>query len=318
MTEAIAFDFASKSERQVAPAEIPACLASGLYCWVDVDTSDGEAARRLLNTLRVDERIIGEVLGPEQDGRYDQHKDCLHFEVTEALVVAGRLVTPHVTVLLGERFMATLHHEPVECLAHMRRVYREDFLHFSKSPGFLAYELADGLLQVYRKSLRLLSADVEAIQLQLFGETDDAIFRRVFELTRDLLTLRKVMMAARELLHELAMRRSVFIPESTQPFLETMAVSLERLYDDLSAERDVLSESLNLYMGMVSHRTNKVLNRLMVISVLFLPLTFLTGVYGMNLRIPETTWKYGYLLFWCLAAGIFLTLITLMKRRRWL
>ena len=318
MIQTIAFDFASKTCRPVEAVEIPACRTADLYCWVDIDTRDGDAARRLLDALGVDERVTGEVLGPDQDGRYDSHIDCLHFEVTEATVVSGDLITPHMKVLLGQGFMATLHREPLDCLTHMHDACRGDFLQFSKSSGFLLYEMADGLLGAYRKSLRSVSDDVEKIQLHLFGETDDAIFMRVSELTRELLMFRKAMMAARELLHEMAVHRSMFVPESTQPFLETIAASMERLCDDLSAERDVLSESLNLYMGMVSHRTNKVLNRLMMISVLFLPLTFLTGVYGMNLRIPETSWKYGYLLFWCLAAGICATLVTLMKRRRWL
>jgi magnesium transporter len=120
-------------------------------------------------------------------------------------------------------------------------------------------------------------------------------------------------------MHELSSRKSPFISETTQPFLESMAGTMERLGSDLTTEREVLNETLNLYMGMVSHRTNKVVNRLTVISAIFLPLSFLCGVYGMNLKnIPETRWEYGYALFWLVALGISATLLVVMRRRNWL
>jgi hypothetical protein len=102
------------------------------------------------------------------------------------------------------------------------------------------------------------------VQLQLFGQVDDDIFRHVSLLTQDILVFRKIVLASRELMHELASRKSAFVSETTQPFLENMAGALERLGGDLTTEREVLNETLNLYMGMVSHRTNKVVNRLTV------------------------------------------------------
>jgi magnesium transporter len=136
--------------------------------------------------------------------------------------------------------------------------------------------------------------------------------------TRDLLSFRKIMMAAREVLHELASRRSPYVSEATQPFLEKMVDTLERLGADLTVERDILSETLNLYMSITSHRTNKIVSRLTVISVVFLPLTFLCGVYGMNFEVlPELGWRYSYLGFWLVVIAIAAGLLTYMKRRKW-
>ncbi len=326
MINVIQFDFDRKVERAIRLDDLPGALAQGLFCWVDINC--GACAEReqqckrcaeCLVMLGVNEIARGEVLGPDREGRYDVYEDCLHFAVTEARLREGRLQTAHVDVVLGERFLVTFRRRDAELISQMKRVYREDFLKFARSPGFLLYEIADHLTESYRRALHDFSTAVEQVQLKLFGEIDDTIFREVSTLTQDILGLRKVIMASRELMHELASRRSLFVSETTQPFLENMAGTLERLSADLTTEREVLNETLNLYMGMVSHRTNKVVNRLTVISVIFLPLSFICGVYGVNLQgVPEFGWKNGYLYFWILCGVIAVGLLIFMRRRKWL
>jgi magnesium transporter len=96
-----------------------------------------------------------------------------------------------------------------------------------------------------------------------------------------------------------------------------MAGTIERVLQDILVARDILSGSLELYMSMVSHRTNRVMNRLTVVSVIFLPLTFLCGVYGMNFEIlPEKTWDYGYLYFWLAVLVIAGGLLWILRRAK--
>jgi magnesium transporter len=327
MITTIEFDFDARRERSIETAEIRSgpgpgsllldrhgllqlhgegqclrpCAASACRCWASTTSR------------------VAEVLGPDREGRYDVYEDCLHFAVSEAKLVQGRLVTAHVDVVLGQQYLVMFRRRETDFVKSMRRTYREDFAKFAKSPGFLLYEIGDHLTEMYRRTLRDFQAVVEQVQLRLFTDVDDEIFRQVADLTQDILLFRKVVLASRELLHELASRRSLFVSETTQPFLENMAGSLERLGGDLTTEREVLNETLNLYMGMVSHRTNKVVNRLTVISAIFLPLSFLCGVYGVNLKgVPEFEWDFGYAFFWSLCVTIACALLFYMHRRKWL
>jgi magnesium transporter len=94
-----------------------------------------------------------------------------------------------------------------------------------------------------------------------------------------------------------------------------MVGTIERVLQDVLVDRDILSDSLNNYMSMVAHRTNKVMGKLTVVSVIFLPLTFLCGVYGMNFEVlPELKLEWGYYGFWALAGVIVLGLIAFMRR----
>ena len=159
---------------------------------------------------------------------------------------------------------------------------------------------------------------VEAMQLELRGpEVEDSVFARISALGADLLHFRKILLPARAVLNDLAARRTLFLSEHTQSMLHNLVGTLEHVLQDLLVDRDILSESLNLYMSLVSHRTNEVMKRLTVVSVIFLPLTFLCGVYGMNFEIlPELHWPRGYAFFWSVVVVIVIGLLALMRRAK--
>jgi magnesium transporter len=316
---AVEFDFETRKEQKIPARQAAASCAAGKFCWVDLDQhAAGVKAEEVLRSLGVNDHAIAEAIGPDVDGRHDVYEECLHIAITSAELRAGQLGTSHVDLLIGERFLVTIRRGRVEFIEEVRRKYRKDFQQFARTPSFLLYEVFDALTEGYRRTLRGEAEKVEHLQGQIFGEVSDAIFNEVSDATRDLLSFRKVMNAAREVLHALSTRRSPFVAESTQPFLDRMVGTLERLGSDLAVEREILAESLNLYMGIVSHRTNKIVNRLTVLSTIFLPLTFLCGIYGMNFEIlPELKWKYGYAVFWLVCTGIAATLLVFMKVKRW-
>jgi magnesium transporter len=221
-------------------------------------------------------------------------------------------------VVLSQRFLLTLHKGPVAFLSAVRRDYKQDFQRFAKSPSFLVYELWDHLIDNYLSVQKRMEERVEQLQNELRApRVDDAVFGRISELGADLLHFRKILLPARAVLTDLSTRRTLFISETTQSFLHNMVGTVEHVLQDLLVDRDILSESLNLYMSLVSHRTNEVMKRLTVVSVVFLPLTFLCGVYGMNFEhLPELRWRHGYELFWALVGVIVLTLLGFMRRAK--
>jgi len=220
-----------------------------------------------------------------------------------------------VDVVVTESRLLTVHRGTPDFLRSVRRVYRSDFVNHARSPSFLIYELWDHLIESYHEVQEKLEDRVEQMQGVLVGDADDRVFRKVSDLGASLLNFRKVLLPARAVLSEMATRRSVFVSEATQPFLGNMVGTLERVLQDLLVDRDILSESLNLYMSLVGHRTNRVMSRLTVVSIIFLPLTFLCGVYGMNFdMLPEVHWKYGYVFFWAAVAVIVVGSLYLIKR----
>lgn len=316
MTFVAAFDFENKQLTRPAPVDVPAAVAAGQYCWVDCD--DCDEAVSVLTALGVSEATAERVRVDQRLGNFRLSQNCIHCAFVETAIGGEGLELSTLHVVLGRGFMITVHTEASRAIAGIMDTFEQDFHETAKSGGYLLFELADHLITEHREVLATLTDHVESLQESLLGDIGDEILTHVSELTRALLHYRNAVVTAREVIGELATRRSEYVNQSTQPFLERQTVPLDRLASDASTERTVLSETLQLYMGLVSHRTNRIVNRLTVVSMVFLPLNFMAAVYGMNFKnIPELGWHYSYYVFWLVALGLVAGLLLLMRKKRW-
>ena len=315
---AISFDFQNKVERRIDLAEIGDAWEQGHFVWIDVFVSDIVSGRRTLQSLQIlNESIIDDVLVAAPSTRYARYENCLHLELTGCRLSDKQFQLERADVVVGKNYLLTVHHGPVYFLDETRREYASDFVQYAQSPSFLLYELWDHLIENYVDVQRRFEDQVEQVQQELLRHVDDDVFEHVASLGTDLLQFRKVVLPCRAVLKELSTRKSVFIGEATQSFLANMVGTVDCLLQDLLADREILSETLHLNMSMITHRTNEVVKRLTIVTVIFLPLTFLCGVYGMNFEyLPEKEWKWGYAAFWGLSALITIVLIAFLRRKK--
>lgn len=315
----VEFDFARKTERTAGLDRFGPAAEDGNFLWLDLDVSgDFEGARALLAGLELVEPVLLEdAFACDSDTRVRRFDDYLFLALTGCRIVDDTLVTERVSAFVAEHFLLTIHHGPVAFLEEMFRVYRADFVRFAKGPSFLIYELLEQLTENFIVGQRYLAGHVERLQLALIGQIDETVFQRVAAVGNDVLAFRKILVPARSMLTELAGRKSAFVSEETRPFLSNMSATVECVLADVLADRDILSGSLDLYMSMMGHRTNEVMKRLTAVSVIFLPLTFLCGVYGMNFEVlPELQWSYGYAAFWAAVLVIAGTLLAMLRRAK--
>lgn len=312
------FDFGAKTIHDVTLDGLRDAVVADRYAWIDITYADPAAVRDLLGGRGVvGDEVLDAALSRDAATQLARYDDCLHLALTGCRLRGDSFALERVDAIVTEAYLITIHAGPVVFLDAVRKHHRADFVRFAKSPSFLLYELWDHLIENYIGVQKRFEERVEKLQHGLDGEVTDATFSHVSELASDLLHLRKVVLPARGVLSELATRRSLFVSESTQGFLANMVGTVERVLQDLLVARDILSGSLNLYLSRVSHQTNMVMTRLTVVSIIFLPLSFLCGVYGMNLKnIPEQTWEHGYATFWVICFGIAGGLVWFMRRNK--
>jgi len=311
----VAFRFDPKVERRIQADEAKAAMADGEFVWIDLDLRHDKTKPLLEQLSLMPAEALEDAIGGEVATQVARYEQSLHIALTACKLVERHLTFDRVDVVVAERYLLTLHRGSPHFVRTTKRQYKDDFLRFARSPSFLLYELWDHLIEDYLRVQKKFEERVEVVQAALTTEADDSVFGKISELGADLLHFRKVLLPARSVLTDLSTRKSPFISEATQPFLGNMVGTIERVLQDLLVDRDILSESLNLYMSMVGHRTNRVMNRLTVVSVIFLPLTFLCGVYGMNFEvIPELKWQLGYAGFWAMAVGLAVGLIVYMRK----
>jgi magnesium transporter len=317
----VELDFKTKQFRRVAPDDVPVSMAAEKFVWIDIDLANLDEARKLLVKLDLcSAEIYEDAVTREpatQIARYDTY---IHLVFTGCRLQGHKFDLERVDAMIGEHFLLTLHKGQPVFLEAVRKQFITDFVRFAKSPSFLLYELWDNLIENYLSVHKVFEERVDHVQKRLVGsEVDEGVFNEASELTVDLLHLRKVVLPARSVLTDLSTKKSPFVSEATQPYLGNFVGTVERVMQDVLVDRDILNGSLNNYMSLVAHKTNKVMGRLTVVSIIFLPLTFLCGVYGMNFKteegnMPELSWDFGYLYFWILCGALVSVLLYVMKK----
>ena len=314
-----AFDFSHKTIDFLSVTDIDEVVRSGKYVWIDLDYTDAAAARDLLGGLRlIDDDLVEEIFTEEAGMQLSRHTDYMHLVLSGCRIdTSGELSLQRIDIVIDEDFFLTVHQGPHYVIDAIKNEFEADFVRHARTPSFLVYELWDALVDHYAGIEKHLEHEVESLQSELVQDADDEVFTRVSGIGENLLRFRGVLMPARKIITDLASRRSHLISEATQAALNNIAGTLEKVLQDVLVDREILTQSLNLHMSMVSHHTNRAMSKLTVISAIFLPLTFLCGVYGMNFTVfPEIHWKYGYDIFWATCAIIVVGLLIVLRRYR--
>jgi magnesium transporter len=314
----VSLDFKTKQHTRHSLDTFRAEMAAGRFVWIDVDIAQSEEARKLVASLNLcAPEIVEDAMSREPATQIARYEDYIHLVLSGCRLVGHKFDLERVDAVMGENFLLTLHKGLPVFLEAVRKSYVTDFVRFAQSPSFLLYELWDHLIDNYLNVHKRFEERVEQVQAQLIGDVEDTIFAEASELGSDLLHLRKVVLPARAVLTDLSTRKSPFVSEATQPYLANMVGTVERVLQDVLVDRDILSNSLNNYMSLVAHKTNQVMSKLTVVSIIFLPLTFLCGVYGMNFDVlPELHLRWGYAGFWGLVLLIVGGLLYLMRRNK--
>ena len=324
MILAVHFNFATKHEEQIPISsvaharELVDATPAGRFWWIDLSGEAVDHGMELLEQLGCERPQLVSLLSDRPAPYFSDLEDFVAFTLLDADWSKTGVSTHPLAVCVGTKCLVTMHRAPSPVIEAMRQSYARSFRRIALSPGFLLYALASHLCETYTQIVGQISDDNQTVQDNLFKQANEDMFERVAELLRAVSEFQKVVVYAREIVHDLSLRRSPMIPETTQPYLEKKAGLLDRLSADVASERELLSETVGLYLGIVTHRTNHTLSRLTVLGTLILPLTFLTGVYGMNFDVmPELKWQYGYLGFWGVVVTFGLGVLVMMKRKRW-
>ncbi|MFH1679611.1 MAG: magnesium/cobalt transporter CorA [Candidatus Eisenbacteria bacterium] len=186
-------------------------------------------------------------------------------------------------------------------------------------PDYLAYALLDAIVDHYFLVLEKLGDDIEELEEDLTENPTPETLNIIHELKREMVYVRKSVFPVREVVGGLMRAESSLIRKETEIFLRDVYDHTIHVIDSLESYRDILSGLQDLYLSSISNRMNEVMKVLTIAATIFVPLTFLAGIYGMNFHyMPELDWKWSYPLFWAItvlvAGGMFL----FFRRRKWI
>jgi magnesium transporter len=294
------------------------CLEShngGGIRWINVDgLSDPVLLETLLGRFGIHPLVMEDVTALEQRPKLEDYGEYL-FAVLNMLSIeeeTGRLLSEQVSIILGDRFVLSVQEEVGDLFGPVRERLRTGKGKLRKmGADALAYSLLDAVVDGYFTILETLGDQVEALEEELVTNPTPETLHALHGQKRELIFLRHSIWPLRELIGSLERGESPLLSEQLAPYLRDLYDHTIQVLETVESLRDTLSGLLDIYLSSISNRMNEIMKVLTVISTLFIPLTFIVGVYGMNFRfMPELEWHWGYPVVW----GVMITVAGFMLR----
>lgn len=320
----LAYDEAGASE--VADASVAQCAAARErpgVAWIDVEgIHDVAMIEELGQAFGIHPLVMEDVLSTDQRPKAEDYGDYFYV-VLRMLCFDDRsdeIVADQVSIVLGRNFVLTFQEGEQDVFDPLRRSIREGKGRLrSRGADFLAYSVIDAIVDNYFAILERFGDEIDRLEDELVSQPVRQTLRKIHRLKRDMLFLRKSVWPVRELVSTLERTESPLLADAIQKYLRDVHDHAVYLVDTIETCRDMLSGMLDIYLSSMSNRLNEVMKVLTIIATLFMPLTFLSGVYGMNFHhMPELSWRYGYpaaLGAMAVVAGI---MLAFFRRKRWI
>lgn len=184
---------------------------------------------------------------------------------------------------------------------------------------YLAYSLIDCIVDGYFAILEKIGEKIEFLEEELVGAPGPKTLNHIHKLKREMIFLRKSVWPLREVVSGMERGESTLIRKPTRIFLRDVYDHTIQVIDTVETYRDMLSGMLDMYLSSLSNRMNEVIKVLTIIATIFIPLTFIAGIYGMNFEhMPELKWRWGYLVVWAIMISLGTLMVVLFKRKKWI
>jgi len=292
--------------------------------WINVDgVHDPAMLERIGECFGLHRLVMEDILSVVQRPKVEDYGEHLYIVIKMLTYddAEARVVPEQVSLVLGRNFLLSFQEgikgDVFQLIRDRLRTGRGRIR--KQGTDYLAYSLLDAVVDGYFVILEKLGERIDTLEEGLMQAGGRAAMDQVYGLKRELLFLHKAVWPLREVIATLQRRESPLISEATGPYLRDVYDHIIQVIDSIEIYRDILSEMLGAHLTAVSYRLNEIMKVLTIIATIFMPLTFLAGVYGMNFKhMPELEWKYGYLLAWIIMAGIGIAMGIYFKRKKWM
>jgi len=296
--------------------------AEGSVLWVDMCRPSDEESFVLTHDFKFHPLAIEDVLSERARSKIDDYDSYL-FVVMQLADYAGRdeeLKVGEVDLFLNRRSLVTVHYDDHRIFDYLYHRAERDERLVSRGADFLFHAVVDTIVDNYNTALDIIEYDVDEIERDILdGESDQETLRSVFTIRRDIVQLKRIVMPQTEVLTRLSRGEFDLVSQKAAVYFSDVHDHLARINDIADSQREILNSSLEVYYSSVSTKTNEIIKFLTIVTVLFMPPTFLVGLWGMNFEfMPELEWEFGYHFALIIMLLTTLGLIIYFRRKKWL
>ena len=291
--------------------------------WLDISgVHDEKIINELGNKFEIHPLVLEDIANTAHRPKVEEYEDYLFIIVKMAYFnpEAAQVNFEQVSLIVGKDYVISLQEREGDVLEELRERIRSSKGKVRRlGSDYLMYGILDAIIDNYYKVLENLGEQIEEMEFMLSKNADQELLAKIYSLKHELVFLRKLIWPMREVISSLQKSDSDLISESTSIYLRDVSDHTVHIVETVETFRDMTSGMLDLYLTTVSNKMNEVMKVLTIFAAIFIPLTFLAGVYGMNFKfMPELQWGPSYLIWWIITIILAAVMIIFFKRKKWM
>lgn len=297
---------------------------SDTITWVIIEgLTNVELIERIGAIFGIHHLVLEDILNTHQRTKLEDHDDYLYI-VLKSLVPEDHqfsIAYEQISLIVLKNFVITFKEKKDELLIPvLQRIKTGNGRFRSFGSDYLTYAILDTVVDQYFVMIDSLDEAITSLEDSLLtSEPTQNLLNTIQTLRKEIITIRRSISPTRELMAGLLRCESDLIDEKTQLYLKDVSDHVIRIMELIESYRDILSGLLDIYISSISNKMNEIMKVLTVFASIFIPLSFLAGIYGMNFEyMPELKWKWAYPTLWAIFIAIPLVLLFYFKKKKWL
>ena len=322
--EIIDYDNDTLSEKMITDVnEVIPYIKTGTVTWININgLHDTDLIRNTGSKFGLHALVMDDIVNTGQRPKMKDHDDYIFFSLKMMNFDEddGEVKSEQLSIIMGRNFLLTFQERPGDVFQPVRERIRKHRGRIRKAGiDYLAYTLLDTICDNYMYLIERLGERIEDIEDQILDNPTEDILTLINNYKREMNYLRKSINPFREFTLQFSRLDSDLIREETSHFLKNLLELASQAVEVIDTYRDMLSDHLNIYNTVIGNRLNEIMKLLTIFSAIFIPLTFIAGIYGTNFdNVPELHFRYSYFIMWGVFLLVAVSMLRLFKRKRWL
>ncbi len=295
-------------------------IPEGTTRWINIDGGCPQSTlERISGTFSIHPLITEDITNKVQRAKIEDYDDYLYIVSKMIYYMEGELVIEHISFILGCNYVISFGELKGDVFTNIRdRIRNQNTLIRKSGADYLMYSLLDAIVDGYFEVLEELGDRIDKVEEVVLQKSSKETLHEIRGIKNNLMYIHKYIWPLREVTSWLGKDSTELIRPATELYIRDVYDHIIQIIDTTETYRELLAGLIDLNLSSVSFRLNEVMKVLTIISTIFIPLTFIAGVYGMNFKyMPEIGWKYGYYATWFVMIAIAVSMIIYFKKKKW-
>ncbi len=294
-------------------------LEGGATHWIHLFSPSKEKINELSCHFKINPLVLEKIQDSSELPKLEYYRDYIFMVLEKTELVRDRISSKQISLIAKSNLLISIEEAPSQIFNEIQKKLEARLNVFEIKSDDILYLLLDKLVENYFDILEETGEKIDMVEDELLLNPQKETLNDIYKLKRDLIATRKNLWLMRNAIGSLEGNEFSMISLDNKKNFKGLYDHIVQLVDLIETYRDICSGMLDIYLSSLSNRTNDIMKVLTIFSTLFIPLTFLAGVYGMNFKVfPEIYWKYGYWFFWLLSLIITALMLRFFKKKNWL